>query len=293
MPAVAPFNVSTDATSLAQEWDKWLQRFRYYITATGADTAKQKRALLLHMAGSDVQDVFATLPDTGDDDDYNTAVEKLTSYYKPKKNVPFLRHVFRQAVQEESETVDTFVTRLKTLSKNCEYGDMLAEMIRDQVVDKCRSQRLRRRLLREENLTLEIIQSLARAMEAADTQAQQIEAKSTPHQTQMVQAVSTKKRYPSQPRPPDDSQGKPGARVCYRCGKPGHLARECRCSKGHICEKCGIEGHFAVVCRTKSKNSKPAKDTSKASQMTVLKRTRNVFTVPNHRKVNHQTIFIV
>lgn len=63
---------------------------------------------------------------------------------------------------------------------------MLAEMIRDQLVDKCRSQRLRRRLLREENLTLEIIKSLARAMEAADTQAQQIKYKSAPHQTQMV-----------------------------------------------------------------------------------------------------------
>ena len=37
---------------------------------------KRKRALLLHYAGEDVNDIFETLTDTGDD--YETAVTKLT-----------------------------------------------------------------------------------------------------------------------------------------------------------------------------------------------------------------------
>ena len=40
-------------------------------------------------------------------------------------------------------------------------------------------------------------------------------------------------------------------RKCYECGKPGHLARDCR-SKGSMqCSKCTLRGHEASSCRTK------------------------------------------
>lgn len=48
-----------------------------------ASIEKQKRQLLLHTAGSDVQDIFYTLNDTGIY--YKTAVEKLYQYFDPPK----------------------------------------------------------------------------------------------------------------------------------------------------------------------------------------------------------------
>jgi E3 ubiquitin-protein ligase DOA10 len=45
----------------------------------------------------------------------------------------------------------------------------------DEILEKCYSTRLRRRLLREETLTLDVILRIARALEASDRQAQQIE----------------------------------------------------------------------------------------------------------------------
>ena len=63
----------------------------------------QKRALLLHVAGPDVQEVFFTMETdvVGEDDDYEMAMQALTSYFTPKTNIPFERHVFRQARQTE------------------------------------------------------------------------------------------------------------------------------------------------------------------------------------------------
>jgi len=58
-----------------------------------------------------------------------------------------LRDTFRRAVQKPHESIDAYVTRLGSLAKSCEY-DKVDEMIGDQVVDKCASNSLPRRLLR-------------------------------------------------------------------------------------------------------------------------------------------------
>ena len=98
----------------------------------------------MHLTGNGVQEIFETLENTGED--YETAMTKLCKYFEPKKNIPFERDIFRQASQEPNETVDAFLTRLKTLVKTCEY-DKEKEMICDQVIDKCHSSWLCRRLL--------------------------------------------------------------------------------------------------------------------------------------------------
>ena len=45
----------------------------------------RKRALLLHYAGEEVNEIFETLPNTGDN--YDTAVARLTEYFSPKKKI--------------------------------------------------------------------------------------------------------------------------------------------------------------------------------------------------------------
>ena len=55
----------------------------YYLQAASiADEARQT-ALLLHLVGSETQEIFETFSETGDD--LKTALAKLDSYFSPKR----------------------------------------------------------------------------------------------------------------------------------------------------------------------------------------------------------------
>ena len=140
--------------------DQYVKRFEYYIKAQNVTKDEQKRALLLHVAGEEVQDLFETLQDTGTT--YAEALGALTTYFEPKKNIAFERHLFRQAKQQDDETVDNFIKRLSKLSLGCDFKDEAQknDMIRDQVVDCCKSTELGKKLLSQSDLTLDKIELL-------------------------------------------------------------------------------------------------------------------------------------
>ena len=75
--------------------------------------------------------------------------------------------------QQDGGTVDQFIARSTKQAQNCNFNDLDVD-IRDQVIDKCRSLVLRRKLLGKENLTLTKVQEVAGTMEAADLQAKQM-----------------------------------------------------------------------------------------------------------------------
>ena len=102
LPAIQPFSVTSDQTTLGQRWSKWVKGLEYFLVASNIE----------------VQTIFETLSDTGTD--YDTALAKLTEYFEPKKNIPSERHAFRQAAQESHESIDAYVTRLRSLAKSCE-----------------------------------------------------------------------------------------------------------------------------------------------------------------------------
>ena len=105
---------------------------RHFSHATGCTDDRQKRNLLLRTAGEEVQDVFATLADTGAT--YDEAVSALNAHFQPQINNTFQRHVFRRECQKADETVSQFVVRLGKLSQHSEFGAQTDAFIRDQVV---------------------------------------------------------------------------------------------------------------------------------------------------------------
>ena len=72
----------------------------------------QRRALVLSLAGEQVQQLFFTLQDIGDEKNFNAAVKALNGYFKPKVNYAYERYCFKETVQLETETLDQFVMRL-------------------------------------------------------------------------------------------------------------------------------------------------------------------------------------
>ena len=63
--SIPPFDPFEQTGSVGPRWDRWKTRLQYYIDARGITVDNRKRALLLHLAGPAVQDIFATLSDTG------------------------------------------------------------------------------------------------------------------------------------------------------------------------------------------------------------------------------------
>ncbi|CAB4036916.1 Hypothetical predicted protein [Paramuricea clavata] len=82
LPDFPLFNVHEDSNA-GSRWKKWLTRFERLLCGLNITADKRKTALLLHYAGSDVDDIYDTLP-TSSNEDYKTVVEKLNQYFSPK-----------------------------------------------------------------------------------------------------------------------------------------------------------------------------------------------------------------
>ena len=113
------------------------------------DNTVKRRALLLHCAGPDVQDIFDVLADTWSAKDYQMAEDALTRHFVTKINTPYERHLFREMVQGEDETINQFAIRLRRTAQQCDYGDQMEAQIRNQIISKSRSNELRRQLLKK------------------------------------------------------------------------------------------------------------------------------------------------
>ena len=168
LPVFPSFNVQEPAVDT--RWKKWCARLENLLVGLDIKDDKRKRALLLHYSGEQVNNIFDTLPDTGND--YATALDKLTNYFVPEKCTEFEIYKFRQATQEANEPIDTFHTRLRKLSENCEF-DSNDKEIKSQIIQGCASTRLRRKALRDD-MTLDTLIKEARALELSEKHASQI-----------------------------------------------------------------------------------------------------------------------
>ncbi|XP_022796419.1 uncharacterized protein LOC111334864 [Stylophora pistillata] len=252
--SLQPFQVKGDPHSVSQRWRKWKRAFQLYALGKGITNDSQKCGLLLHTAGLDVQEVYFTLVPDGAEKNYAETFKVLDDYFIPKANVPFERHLFRQISQSNEETVDQFVCRLRLRAASCEFGEREDEYIRDQLIDKCYSAKLRRKFLEKEgSVTLNDLLVTARAQEAVNLQMEAMGANSGSGQvntvvddgarggdisSEQVNSVVNLKGSTSSEK-----------RGCFNCGREDHLARDWRCpARGRKCLQCGEIGHFKVKC---------------------------------------------
>ena len=236
LPPFPAFSVHEDDASVGPRWKKWLKRFQMYLAVHDIKDTTRKRALLLYSAGEEVSDVFETLPDRGEDKEYDKAVAALNAYFQPKVNKTYEIYKFRNATQNSGETLDTFCTRLRRLAQTCEF-DKEDEEIKSHIVISCLSSRLRRRALRED-MDLKALLDYGRGLEMSEMQAKGIEEQEKLARVTEVQTVKEVKR-------PLETK------KCYRCGENyPHKGRPCP-ALNETCKHCHKKGHFAKVCRTR------------------------------------------
>ncbi len=104
--------------------------------------------------------------ETEDKNDVKVIIKKFDDYLESQKNVTFERHIFISRVQAPGESIDQFVTDLKTKAKSCEYGQLCDSLIKDKIVVGIHDNALRARLLRETDLDSQEAIQMCRAAEA-------------------------------------------------------------------------------------------------------------------------------
>ena len=269
------FDPVSDPSSLGQRWTQWKRRFEIYILAVNVTNDAQKRALLLYQAGAETQQLYDTLPVAeGEAQDYATTIAKLDAYFLPQKNVDFEIFQFRQAKQHVDETTDQYVTRLRKLAAHCEFADLEKEL-KATIIQNCVSKSLRRFALREEKLTLENLLSKARALEASEAQAKDIEVSLEKSEAKSVQFVR-----------------KNTSHKCYRCGFPWpHKNKPCPATE-ETCRQCGKTGHFARVCKSSTQSKSHTVSQTRQNKRLVPKRTplsRSIRQVQEQEESHHET----
>ena len=72
LPAPKPFDTVGEPATLEQRWNIWKAEFELFCSASGVADPTQQRALLLHLAGIGVREIFKTIPTTttGEAKDY-------------------------------------------------------------------------------------------------------------------------------------------------------------------------------------------------------------------------------
>ena len=258
---ILPFEVTTDRASLGFRWARWLRSFDLYADGKGVEKHAQRKALLLHSAGMDVQDIFYTLkcPEPGETENvYSVCKKVLTDYFTPKVNVAFERSKFRGLAQLPDESIEAYATRLRQHAIYCDFTDV-DENIRDQLIEKCNSQRLRRKLLEMEDPTLENCIKTALSLETSERQAEiMIGTVNKVHSRPNRAADQSKLNFPR------------NVITCYACGFKGHTKSDKNCpARGKTCRRCKNEGHFERCCRTRLPSASSSKSGPKVRSVEV------------------------
>ena len=124
---------------------------------------------------------------------------------------------------------------MRQRAASCDFGEWEDEYIRDQLIDKCYSEKLRRKFFEKDgSVTLNDLLITARAQEAVDLQ---MVAMGENANSEKVNNVTNTLL-----------SGKGDRRGCFNCGQDDRFARDRRCpARGHKCDQCGEIGHFKVV----------------------------------------------
>lgn len=235
---------ATHSSDDEEGWKRWKNAFTLFLKVNGISDPIKQKDQLLHQGGPDLQSIFMNLPEdetpiSAENTVYLSAVKQLDDYFMPQKCLAYERLVFR-SISQGSDTFDQFLLKLRTQALKCGLrGECYEIYMIDQVIEKCASTELRRKLLDKER-TLEQIIRTARAFELAQTHSKSYNKLNTEHASAAptISSVNTK------------------IVKCNNCGRRGHISSAQNCpARQQKCRNCSLTGHFAAVCRKKTETN--------------------------------------
>ncbi|KAJ8050045.1 hypothetical protein HOLleu_03080 [Holothuria leucospilota] len=154
----------------AEEWKLFKQMFEGYciITQLHSHDAVYQKAVFLHCIGPVGVKICNSLKFAYDEDenDIKIIMTKLDTYFIGECNETHERYVFNKRDQQVGETVDAYITNLRTLAKSCNFGDLEESLIKDRLALGINDPGTRKTLLQTKNLTLQDAVDICKTDEA-------------------------------------------------------------------------------------------------------------------------------
>ena len=155
------------------EWPHWKRRFEQFRLATGLSKKEESRQVssLLYCLREEGEDVLLALKIVDKAKmKYDEVLNAFDTYFRVRKNVIFERAKFNSRNQLDGESVEQYVVDLHSLARNCNFGALSEELIRDRIVIGITDKALSRRLQLDPSLTLKKVIKIVRQTEAVQQQ---------------------------------------------------------------------------------------------------------------------------
>ena len=220
----------------------------YFLDEEITDASKQARKILRSIGDEGLRKLYGSALTEEDKKD----PAKLYSFLEdqlPATTVNFRVHRLQlmRFTINPGESIDAFVTRVRTHGQKCEFTEEeLQERTMEIVIASTDNEEFRKELLaKEKGYTIKQLLETGRKYEAIEHSRMQLQKLTLP--TTSVDAIKNMKTK-QQP--------------CSYCGTY-HKKRNCP-AYNSTCEACGMKGHWKVVCRNKTKirareHDKPAR----------------------------------
>ena len=165
--------------NLATTWKSWKQAWKRYEITTGMHKQEGvvRVSTLLSIIGEDgvkAHDTF-TWNEEEDQNDIELVLQKFDLFCAPRTQVIYERYRFNNRNQEPGENITSYLTELRTIARNCAHDTITPdEILRDRLVLGIRDDRLRERLLRLNDFTLQQAVDQIKSSEQTQQQVKQM-----------------------------------------------------------------------------------------------------------------------
>ena len=273
LPSYPPFDCTGEGVGV--RWTRWVNRLKNNIFVAYHITEDvRKKAILLTIAGDDLNDIVENMPEASltpgvGENVFDKMVSALDTYFNPRQNTEFQRYLFRNAKQLSDENMDKYHGRLSKLADTCNFQDKTSE-IKSQIILGASCDKVTRKGLGDADITLTQLIEYAKTLEI--TSSQQKEIKNGAAGATSVNAVKhdnrhKQKKHTKQSHSKRVSQHR-RASTCHNCGGSWpHRGGQRNCpARNHECWKCHKLHHFPDMCKSSAERPETAHQSERQPQ---------------------------
>lgn len=226
-------------------WAQWKERLEIHFEEVNCEEEKQKKATLLRAIGTEAYSVIRSLcdPVIPVKKSYEELCELLYKHYMPTVILFRERKTFFAAEKTESESIASWLARLKKLALNCKFGVSLEQFVLNKFISGTSGPIFERFCEEDENLNLADAYRKALVVESKIL-SRTVNNGSSSNDIMFIKGQ--KKRGDS------NKTNKKTKKPCVHCGWKNHQSSSCKFKKS-VCHSCNKVGHLASICNQKDR----------------------------------------